>query len=133
GPLIRVTTPYARRGVVSELYRRHYSVGDPLQGTSSDFNSTLSLMKSNRSQNEKRRIESILKSKSSRVQNASSSEINGIAESLCGTPNRLVRDYFAAAGSPHQIRAPVVRDRARASRFSRPHRTNSQGDGGRRC
>src|ERR1700730_18770654 len=51
--------------------------------------------------------------------------------------NCLVKDYLAAAGSPHQkphqIRAPFVRDRAYASRFSRLHPTNSQGDGGRRC
>jgi hypothetical protein len=46
GPLILITTPYARRGATWELYRRHYGVnGDPLvlvvQGTSREFNETL--------------------------------------------------------------------------------------------
>jgi hypothetical protein len=46
GPLIIITTPYARRGQVWELYRRHFGAnGDPLvlvaQGTSRDFNPTL--------------------------------------------------------------------------------------------
>jgi hypothetical protein len=47
GPLILITTPYARRGVVWELYRQHYGAsGDPLilvaQGATRDFNPTLS-------------------------------------------------------------------------------------------
>jgi hypothetical protein len=47
GPLIIITTPYARRGEVWETYRRHFGpAGDPLilvaQGTSRDFNPTLS-------------------------------------------------------------------------------------------
>ena len=47
GPLIIITTPYARRGQVWELYRQHFGAnGDPLilvaQGTSRDFNPTLS-------------------------------------------------------------------------------------------
>ena len=47
GPLIIITTPYARRGVVWNLYRRHFGPdGDPqivvAQGTSRDFNPTLS-------------------------------------------------------------------------------------------
>jgi hypothetical protein len=47
GPLITITTPYARRGEVWNTYRRHFGPeGDPLvlvaQGTSRDFNPTLS-------------------------------------------------------------------------------------------
>jgi hypothetical protein len=47
GPLIIITTPYSRRGVVWDLYHRHFGAkGDPLvlvaQGTSRDFNPTLS-------------------------------------------------------------------------------------------
>ncbi len=47
GPLIVITTPYARRGEVWELYRKHYGpAGDPAiliaQGTTRDFNTTLS-------------------------------------------------------------------------------------------
>jgi hypothetical protein len=47
GPLILITTPYARRGEVWNTYHRHYGKdGDPLilvaQGTSRDFNPTLS-------------------------------------------------------------------------------------------
>jgi hypothetical protein len=47
GPLIMITTPYARRGEIWECYRRHFGPqGDPLilvaQGTSRDFNPTLS-------------------------------------------------------------------------------------------
>lgn len=47
GPLIIITTPYARRGVVWDIYRQHFGAkGDPLvlvaQGTSRDFNPTLS-------------------------------------------------------------------------------------------
>jgi hypothetical protein len=46
GPLIIISSPYARRGEVWELYRRHYGpAGDPLilvaQGTSRDLNPTL--------------------------------------------------------------------------------------------
>jgi len=46
GPLIIISSPYARRGEVWDLYRRHYGPqGDPLilvaQGTSRDFNPTL--------------------------------------------------------------------------------------------
>jgi hypothetical protein len=46
GPLIIITAPYARRGEVWDVYRRHYGPqGDPLilvaQGTSWDFNPTL--------------------------------------------------------------------------------------------
>ena len=46
GPLILITTPYARRGATWELYHRHYGAkGDPavliVQGTTRDFNSTL--------------------------------------------------------------------------------------------
>ena len=47
GPLIIITTPYARRGEVWNIYRRHFGPdGDPLilvaQGTSREFNPTLS-------------------------------------------------------------------------------------------
>lgn len=47
GPLILISTPYARRGVVWDLYRQHYGAGgDPLilvvQGATRDFNPTLS-------------------------------------------------------------------------------------------
>ena len=47
GPLIIITTPYARRGEVWNIYRRHFGAdGDPLvlvaQGSSRDFNPTLS-------------------------------------------------------------------------------------------
>jgi hypothetical protein len=47
GPLIIITSPYARKGEVWEVYRRHYGAqGDPLilvaQGASRDFNPTLS-------------------------------------------------------------------------------------------
>ena len=47
GPLIIITTPYARRGEVWDIYRRHFGPsGDPLvlvaQGASRDFNPTLS-------------------------------------------------------------------------------------------
>jgi hypothetical protein len=47
GPLILITTPYSRKGVVWDIYRRHYGAGgDPLilvtQGTTRDFNPTLS-------------------------------------------------------------------------------------------
>ena len=47
GPLILITTPYARRGEVWNIYRRHFGPdGDPLvlvaQGTSREFNPTLS-------------------------------------------------------------------------------------------
>lgn len=47
GPLIIITTPYARRGEVWNIYRRHFGPeGDPLvlvaQGASRDFNPTLS-------------------------------------------------------------------------------------------
>lgn len=47
GPLVLITTPHSQRGVVWDLYRRHYGPqGDPLilvaQGTSRDFNPTLS-------------------------------------------------------------------------------------------
>jgi hypothetical protein len=47
GPLIIITTPYARRGEVWNTYRKHFGPqGDPLilvaQGTSRDFNPTLS-------------------------------------------------------------------------------------------
>ena len=47
GPLILITTPYARRGVVWDTHRQHYGAkGDPLvlvaQGTTRDFNPTLS-------------------------------------------------------------------------------------------
>jgi hypothetical protein len=46
GPLVLITTPYARRGATWELYRQHYGAGgDPriliCQGTSRDFNPTL--------------------------------------------------------------------------------------------
>jgi hypothetical protein len=46
GPLILITTPYARRGEVWELYRRYYGpAGDPsiliVQGTAREFNCTL--------------------------------------------------------------------------------------------
>jgi hypothetical protein len=46
GPLILITTPYARRGEVWEIYQRHYGAkGDSrilvAQGTSRDFNPTL--------------------------------------------------------------------------------------------
>jgi len=46
GPLIIITTPYARRGEVWNIYRRHFGPdGDPLvlvaQGTSREFNPTL--------------------------------------------------------------------------------------------
>jgi hypothetical protein len=46
GPLIIISSPYARRGEVWDLYRRHYGPqGDPLilvaQGTSREFNPTL--------------------------------------------------------------------------------------------
>jgi hypothetical protein len=46
GPLILITTPYAQRGEVFNIYRRHFGAsGDPLvlvvQGTSRDFNPTL--------------------------------------------------------------------------------------------
>jgi hypothetical protein len=47
GPLILITTPYSRRGVVWDLYRQHYGAGgDPavlvVQGTTRDFNPVLS-------------------------------------------------------------------------------------------
>jgi hypothetical protein len=47
GPLIIITSPYARKGEVWDIYRRHYGPqGDPLilvaQGASRDFNPTLS-------------------------------------------------------------------------------------------
>jgi hypothetical protein len=47
GPLIIITSPYARKGEVWDLYRRHHGPqGDPLiliaQGASRDFNPTLS-------------------------------------------------------------------------------------------
>ncbi len=47
GPIIIITTPYARRGEVWNIYRRHFGPdGDPLilvaQGASRDFNPTLS-------------------------------------------------------------------------------------------
>jgi hypothetical protein len=47
GPLVIITTPYARRGEVWNIYRRHFGPdGDPLvlvaQGTTRDFNPTLS-------------------------------------------------------------------------------------------
>jgi hypothetical protein len=47
GPLIIASSPYAKRGVLWETYRRHYGkVGDPLvlvaQGASRTFNSSLS-------------------------------------------------------------------------------------------
>jgi hypothetical protein len=47
GPLVTITSPYARRGEVWELYRRHYGPdGDPqilvAQGASRGFNPTLS-------------------------------------------------------------------------------------------
>jgi hypothetical protein len=47
GPLIVISTPYARRGEVWNLYRQHFGPqGDPLilvaQGSSRDFNPTLS-------------------------------------------------------------------------------------------
>ena len=47
GPLIIISTPYARKGEVWNLYHRHYGArGDPqilvVQGTSRDFNPTLS-------------------------------------------------------------------------------------------
>jgi hypothetical protein len=47
GPLIMITSPYARRGEIWETYRRHYGAnGDPIilvaQGASRDFNPTLS-------------------------------------------------------------------------------------------
>jgi hypothetical protein len=47
GPLIIITTPYARRGEVWNTFRRHYGAnGDPLvlvaQGTTRDFNPALS-------------------------------------------------------------------------------------------
>ena len=47
GPLVIITTPYARRGEVWNVYRRHYGPeGDPLvlvaQGTTRDFNPVLS-------------------------------------------------------------------------------------------
>ena len=47
GPLIMITTPWARRGEVWNTYHQHYGArGDPLilvaQGTSRDFNPTLS-------------------------------------------------------------------------------------------
>jgi hypothetical protein len=47
GPLIMISTPYARRGELWETYRRHYGPdGDPLvlvaQGTTRDFNPTFS-------------------------------------------------------------------------------------------
>jgi hypothetical protein len=46
GPVVIITTPYARRGEVWNIYRRHFGPeGDPLvlvaQGTSRDFNPTL--------------------------------------------------------------------------------------------
>ena len=45
GPLVVITTPYARRGEVWELYRQHYGRGDPetmvIQGTTCEFNPTL--------------------------------------------------------------------------------------------
>jgi hypothetical protein len=46
GPLLMITTPYARRGVVWDTYKQHYGAkGDPLvlvaQGTTRDFNPTL--------------------------------------------------------------------------------------------
>jgi len=47
GPLIIASSPYAKRGVLFETHRKHFGPeGDPLilvaQGTSRDFNSTLS-------------------------------------------------------------------------------------------
>src|SRR6516164_9681110 len=47
GPLIIITSPYARKGEGWDVYRRHYGPqGDPLilvaQGASRDFNPTLS-------------------------------------------------------------------------------------------
>jgi hypothetical protein len=47
GPLIIITSPYARKGEMWDIYRRHYRPqGDPLilvaQGASRDFNPTLS-------------------------------------------------------------------------------------------
>jgi hypothetical protein len=47
GPLILITTPYARRGEVWNIYQRHFGAkGDPLvlvaQGTTRDFNPALS-------------------------------------------------------------------------------------------
>jgi hypothetical protein len=47
GSLVIITTPYARRGEVYNIFRRHFGAnGDPLvlvaQGTSRDFNPTLS-------------------------------------------------------------------------------------------
>jgi hypothetical protein len=46
GPLILITTPYSRKGVVWDIYRRHYGAkGDPLvlvtTGTTRDFNPAL--------------------------------------------------------------------------------------------
>jgi len=46
GPLVIITTPYARRGAVWDIYRRHFGAnGDPLvlvaQAASRDFNPTL--------------------------------------------------------------------------------------------
>jgi hypothetical protein len=46
GPLLMISSPYSRRGVLWETYRQHYGAkGDPLilvaQGTSRDFNPTL--------------------------------------------------------------------------------------------
>jgi hypothetical protein len=46
GPMIFISSPYARRGVLWSMYRRHYGPeGDPLvlvaQGTSADFNPTV--------------------------------------------------------------------------------------------
>ncbi|MGO9681938.1 MAG: hypothetical protein ACLPTZ_04945 [Beijerinckiaceae bacterium] len=47
GPLLIITTPYAQRGEVYTIYRRHFGAkGDPLvlvaQGASREFNPTLS-------------------------------------------------------------------------------------------
>ena len=46
GPLIAISSPYARRGALWETYRRHYGPdGDPMilvaQGTTRDFNPDL--------------------------------------------------------------------------------------------
>ncbi len=46
GPLILITTPWAQRGEVFNIYRQHYgATGDPrilvVQGTTSDFNPTI--------------------------------------------------------------------------------------------
>ena len=46
GPLIAISSPYARRGALWETYRKHYGpAGDPLilvaQGSTQDFNATI--------------------------------------------------------------------------------------------